>query len=729
MATHESHEKKLMEAFLVAAGGDEEGMLCKPGVEGLNSFFATCLPKEFLGAVRIRKVYADLDHDEDADLSLKELEDFAVRLKEPAAGQDEADIEVEAKPALDISALVDKIEIRRAANERPLLDASDMLSEDARTLAEATLPLVDKVEYVELQSYVERMVGETLASMPADPNTPNKVREAITQRENYYFWMRAYLVEKSFKSGIMAHKMIDNLFVALLPPQSLGDQQERAEAVDAVQKMTQELLPKFDNALWAAWKKKEQAFAYLDVDVDVSNEFKQFVAKDYYLTMKDIIATSRTSSAGYTPPVPVEQDASAAEVLRRKDALQHIDLNTGKEVEERVEQKWDAFVSTCDAAIQALCKKGQPTKKFLCKEFYPTLFEFNAEASMRHGDGFLSPSKSLAAAGHDKCPGASSAYDTAGAGHGGSQPAMRSGMDALLNSPAKQTRMAESPLVEFRSAFSIMQAPPRTKCKFQGILLRCDEELRSFKTKLTNSPQKRKANEDEENVAMNLMLGDQTGPVSVTLWGDAARCFLRALGVHQAGSGASPSAAVMVMLDIAEVIPPPQNAWNGQCLTSMRSLHSIAAAKERAGTNVSVGNEATSPFLLSSVFVEPPPEVCVSVFSAIKSKLIAPFRGTFKGVVMELRSIDYTKNGNEVRYFVLVDSVGSYIPCAAMDHNAKSDALAEGNEVLLYFMTGRGPIGSSKGMLYAMKDASIVPLGHTFLAGLPTHEIEIKEKQ
>ena len=108
MATHESHEKKLMEAFLVAAGGDEDGLLCKPGVEGLNSFFATCLPKEFLGAVRIRKVYADLDHDEDADLSLKELEDFAVRLKETAAGQDEADIEVEPKPALDINALVEK---------------------------------------------------------------------------------------------------------------------------------------------------------------------------------------------------------------------------------------------------------------------------------------------------------------------------------------------------------------------------------------------------------------------------------------------------------------------------------------------------------------------------------------------------------------------------------------------------------------------------------------------
>ena len=95
---------------------------------------------------------------------------------------------------------------------------------------------------------------------------------------------------------------------------------------------------------------------------------------------------------------------------------------------------------------------------------------------------------------------------------------------------------------------------------------------------------------------------------------------------------------------------------------------------------------------------------------------------------MDLADLDYTQQGNEVRRFKLVDAAGFFLNCAAMTQNAKNVTLQENREVVLYFGTGRGPIGSSSGMLYLMKDAAIVPIGHKLLAGKPSHEIHIKDK-
>eukprot|EP00973_Karenia_brevis_P083005 11508605-Karenia_brevis.AAC.1 len=43
-----------------------------------------------------------------------------------------------------------------------------------------------------------------------------------------------------------------------------------------------------------------------------------------------------------------------------------------------------------------------------------------------------------------------------------------------------------------------------------------------------------------------------------------------------------------------------------------------------------------------------------------------------------------------------------------MSQHATSKALCVGNQVVLYFCTGRGPIGEAKGCVYLFKDAIIV---------------------
>ena len=103
----------------------------------------------------------------------------------------------------------------------------------------------------------------------------------------------------------------------------------------------------------------------------------------------------------------------------------------------------------------------------------------------------------------------------------------------------------------------------------------------------------------------------------------------------------------------------------------------------------------------NNALVVPPQEVCVSSFAPLRTQLLAPFRITVRGVVQDLQKLDFSQQGNEVRYFKLVDAAGIYLQCAAMHHNSHSRALEEDSEIILYFGTGRGPICTSDGMLFA----------------------------
>ena len=58
-----------------------------------------------------------------------------------------------------------------------------------------------------------------------------------------------------------------------------------------------------------------------------------------------------------------------------------------------------------------------------------------------------------------------------------------------------------------------------------------------------------------------------------------------------------------------------------------------------------------------------------------------------------------------------------------MHHNAGSAALKENNLIVIYFATGRGPIGSEAGKLYAFRDAFIVKNGEKFFRNSKTYAL------
>ena len=93
-----------------------------------------------------------------------------------------------------------------------------------------------------------------------------------------------------------------------------------------------------------------------------------------------------------------------------------------------------------------------------------------------------------------------------------------------------------------------------------------------------------------------------------------------------------------------------------------------------------------------------------------QSKLCNNFSLTLRGIITDLGNVEYTQTGNAKRLFNLVDPQGYYLTCCAMQHNVTNCALENMNEVIIYFATGRAPVGNETGAIYLYKDSCIVPI-------------------
>ena len=103
---------------------------------------------------------------------------------------------------------------------------------------------------------------------------------------------------------------------------------------------------------------------------------------------------------------------------------------------------------------------------------------------------------------------------------------------------------------------------------------------------------------------------------------------------------------------------------------------------------------------------------CIINFQPVEARMRAPFRGTFQGVVRDAQPMELTQSGSPKRSFKLVDPAGCYIICCALHDNAENAMIKDNERIVVYFGTGRGPIGSSPGMLYLMKDSVVLSIGH-----------------
>ena len=249
----------------------------------------------------------------------------------------------------------------------------------------------------------------------------------------------------------------------------------------------------------------------------------------------------------------------------------------------------------------------------------------------------------------------------------------------------------------------LCDAEAGARVHYEGKLVCGDPVPRELAFKeASGSPRKRSSQNLENrdsNTACDLVLIDNTGPVLITLWDDAVHTWYSTMG-----NPATPYIR-LTNLRVAEI---RRTEWNGPSLSRMRVLHSTSSTARRPGTALSRTAEPTSPYLTRFTYTIPEAPACISQFLSLQSKLRAPFRITLRGIIDDLSDMMLTQQDTKKRAFILVDAAGMWLRCCALGRCAQSRCLANGNEVILYYGTGRGVRGSSPPMVYLMKESVIL---------------------
>ena len=109
----------------------------------------------------------------------------------------------------------------------------------------------------------------------------------------------------------------------------------------------------------------------------------------------------------------------------------------------------------------------------------------------------------------------------------------------------------------------------------------------------------------------------------------------------------------------------------------------------------------------------------------MKDKLKAPFRASFICVVGDVSTEEETTKGKNMISFTLMDDLGAWIPCIAMDDHVKSETLAGNNKVFIYNGRVRVGAGSFRSKLSLLSEASMVPLGTVLLPGVKRTAVQL----
>jgi hypothetical protein len=264
---------------------------------------------------------------------------------------------------------------------------------------------------------------------------------------------------------------------------------------------------------------------------------------------------------------------------------------------------------------------------------------------------------------------------------------------------------------------------PAGYIKYEGWCLYGGKTLQSHSVPvwMRHSPKKRNVDGvAKTKAAAEVLCFDRTGPVMIAVWNECVSALVEGLSKKKYG-------LCMVSFDILRVGDLKSTDWNGTVLSTMKQLNTIQAAGIRKGTKISFPQRVSSPYVIEGILFRAPDEpACYSDFQTFHEGFQAPFRLTACGVIAHADDLTITQAGNYQRAFHLIDESGLWIKCVAMHENANHKCIQENMRIVVYFGTGRGPIGSAEGAIYIMKDAMIIPIGRNATSISKRIQLEIQ---
>ena len=177
----------------------------------------------------------------------------------------------------------------------------------------------------EMLSYINFDIQSFFKATPVSPiaSYADTVKKLV--EDNYYTWIRSFLSKKSLTEKTFAHGMRDDNFLSVIPPQTLSDTSLIDEAFATCARMSESLIPSFDEALMKQWTPVEEVFSVLDdndnTGGDIEDAFMKFLESTYFATMKQCIEQHENNLCKFKLPVPIDHDASLETQALRKHLL------------------------------------------------------------------------------------------------------------------------------------------------------------------------------------------------------------------------------------------------------------------------------------------------------------------------------------------------------------------------------------------------------------------------
>ena len=134
----------------------------------------------------------------------------------------------------DFPEVEDPKQVRSVTMAFPFVRLTELSGKDEQMAAEQSLKLVEKMDAVKLQSYLDLQFKKYLETCPTDASTSKKERRAHWAQSFYYEHLRNFTARDCLDSRAFIHRFVGATFIPMIPAQSFGDEEKKRDAVDAI---------------------------------------------------------------------------------------------------------------------------------------------------------------------------------------------------------------------------------------------------------------------------------------------------------------------------------------------------------------------------------------------------------------------------------------------------------------------------------------------------------------
>ena len=265
-------------AVVLSEGG--EPCLHEPGLAGLNIMLShaagdakdVLVREDVLGTANLMELFEEFGWTQDKNIFWVDMEKLVESLQASAddavdsrsaqdgeTGLEDLDSRSAQEPefvvAGGLASLMEEIAKREEAKEFPLLlpEQCEGKGGEYGNAAEETLSLLEKIDTVQMQSYIDRQRELYFMNSKFEDGRSPAEAKALWAYRYYYKHMRDYLAVESLAHGKFAHRFNDDAFLAMIPPQTLEDPVLAREAFDTVARLKRQDVGALDKALWDEW--------------------------------------------------------------------------------------------------------------------------------------------------------------------------------------------------------------------------------------------------------------------------------------------------------------------------------------------------------------------------------------------------------------------------------------------------------------------------------------------